>query len=244
MTERPILMSDALVRGILSGKKRMTRRLVSPQPPDDDPIIAVERYCPVVVDRRGEEQAGPEVFGAYGNEWGRVCPFGGPGDRLYVREAWSKMGLGVYPCPRAWYRADFSEHDDPRARESTHERGCNGNWADCWACEKDRHGSFRWTPSIHMPRWASRLTLDVTGIRCERAQDISDADVAAEGIDWEFARNMYDAASPAARQQAGAPPARDWKPRDWFGTVWMLLYGVDSWRSNPWVWVIEFRRPP
>ncbi|HFF8969403.1 hypothetical protein [Serratia marcescens] len=75
----------------------------------------------------------------------------------------------------------------------------------------------RWVPSIHMPRWASRITLEITGVRVERLQDISEADAIAEGGTKHF--NI-----------------------DWFGPLWASIYGVDSWNSNPWVWVIEFRR--
>lgn len=152
MTERPILFSGPMVRAILDGRKTQTRRIVKPQPHEECGPIEVGHYHPTVIDRHGDEQPGAEIFGAYSldGEWGAKCPHGQPGDRLWVREAFALAD--DYEVDRVlnpggvFYRATHSPADD----------------------------TSRWRPSIHMPRWASRLTLEVTDVRVERVQDISE----------------------------------------------------------------------
>ncbi|HFL4765532.1 TPA: hypothetical protein ACG33R_001158 [Escherichia coli] len=95
----------------------------------------------------------------------------------------------------------------------------------------------RWRPSIHMPRWASRITLEITGVRVERLQSISDEDVDAEGFAGDYPTSALPALFP------GEPS--DWSHlsmRDCYGVLWKSIYGEESWQSNPWVWVIEFKR--
>lgn len=165
MRERPILMSGPMVRALLEGRKTQTRRIVKPQPHEDCGAIEVGRYHPTVVDRHGDEQPGAEIFGAYSldGDWGAKCPYGAPGDRLWVREAWieyDKTGYVVDPTQgRFVYRADCA----PGTFAS------DGIW-------------WKWKSSIHMPRWASRLTLTLTDVRVERVQDISEAEAEAEGF--------------------------------------------------------------
>ncbi len=138
-----------------------------------------------------------------------VCPYGQAGDRLWVRETWARDDEDG----QLIYRADVG-HD------------LN---ADMW--EQNRiEGAprFRWRPSIFMPRWASRITLDIVDIGVERLQDISEIDAAAEGaplameIDGSFGRH------PMGTHREG------------FGLVWQQINGRESWLANPWVWVVEF----
>lgn len=128
-----------------------------------------------------------------------VSPYGQPGGRLWVRETWNKFD--------AWqgyfYAADdhpvgIGEADDPDHIEPH---------------------DIRWKPSIHMPRAASRITLEITSVRVERSNDCSEADAVAEG--W---------------------PADDSDPRQWYAALWEQINGSESWAVNPWVWVVEFRR--
>lgn len=152
MKERPILFSGPMVRAILEGRKTQTRRLVKPQP---SYVIDFQcrTYQPALVDRHGEMYPGPEVFGFYNEEHGWKCPYGAPGDRLWVRETWAPMlGGGIV------YAADYSPE---RLKE------------------KDGHGF--WKPSIFCRREASRLTLEIVSVRVERLQDITEADAIAEG---------------------------------------------------------------
>lgn len=133
------------------------------------------------------------------------CPFGAVGDRIWVRETWAEAGSGAPDLKL--YRANYPEHvpthyeNVPPANE------------------------IRWTPSIHMPRWASRLTLEITGVRVERLASVSDDDAGKEGYP----------ANPA-------PYGGDMDKWLWFRQLWDSIYPNQSFKHNPWVWVIEFRR--
>lgn len=187
MRERPILFNGAMVRAILAGHKTQTRRAVNPQPTLD--TDAWERAS-----RDPDRWVGigsSAVTGGTRQTWGWAsCPFGQPGDRLWVRETWAPHA--DYPdARRAVYRADpGSEHD-----------------------------AERWHPSIHMPRWACRLVLEITDVRIERLQAISEADAENEGAD----------------------PITAKVPTHWdaFRYVWEDTGG--DWAADPWVWVIGFR---
>ena len=158
----PALFSGPMIRAIRRdvSPKTQTRRVMRPQPPSEP--IACEWFHPTIVDRHGEEQPGPRTFGAHGEEWSQRCPYGAPGDRLWVRETFALSDakeLGGGDAIRILaYRADG--HDTPPQ-------------------------GGKWRPSIFMPRWASRIALEIVSIRVERVQDISDADIAAEGVDAE-----------------------------------------------------------
>ena len=153
MTERPILFSAPMVRAILFGTKTQTRRILKPQPPDNwSPIVEI--YHPTIIDRHGVDQPGPAVFGASDEYHGCKIRWQ-PGDMLWVREAWAQNPdhPGVQYNSAVCYRADPG-HD---------------------------YDGLKWRPSIHMPRWASRITLLVETITVERLQDISEVDAIAEG---------------------------------------------------------------
>jgi len=175
MKERPILFSGPMVRAILEGRKTQTRRVVKPQPAHIPGIGTVLNIDTIT---------------------GRACPYGNPGDRLWVREAWAhrRWMLGdASPNPTTVYRADG----------------------------EDLKGCARWRPSIHMPRWASRIALEVVSVRVERLQDISEEDAKAEGIDWVIG---YRSRIPL------------------FSALWERINGLGSWNANHWVWVVEFKR--
>ncbi len=212
MTERPIPLRDWEVLAILQGRKTQTRRLMKAQPYPDS-IVTVEHYNQTVIDRHGDMQPGPEIFGAHWDdgEYGLRCPYGAPGDMIWVRETWCRTGLSHVPC--AHYRAD-GEHvvlDDGDGFT---------------AVNKDGSEKSPWRPSIHMPRWASRITLRITDVRVERLQDISEDDARAEGWPGPFTETGFPIASPLA----------------WFANVWTNINGPSAWDDNPWVWVISFER--
>ena len=203
MTTRPILFSGEMVRAILDGRKTQTRRVMKPQPPEDVATLRLGRYNPTVVNRHGEEDAGPEIFGAYDDngEYGCRCPYGEPGDRLWVRETFRIGDMStLYETPH--YRADT---DEPEA---------NGQW----------------TSSIHMPRWASRITLDVTKVRAQRLHNAVHEDRVAEGWPLDPRRGEdYEVDVNASR--------------DWFMDLWDSINAKRApWASNPWVFVLEFMR--
>lgn len=156
------------------------------------------------------------------------CPYGLAGDRLWVREAFARDYFSAAP------------YEEPTKR--------HGYRADWTSRAADVVPEPRWTPSIHMPRWASRIDLEVTGVRVERLQDISEADAVAEGADSMTAsRAMWrGSASLDGCARAGYPDAprntADWTPRDCFRLLWGAINGPESWSANPWTWVVEFRR--
>ena len=202
MKERPILFSAPMVRALLAGTKTQTRRAVA-LPRSRDSFVLEDRgagWWPY------QSDDGESPLCDDGMEHPYTCPYGRPGDRLWVREShwWFKdecdHETGYYPPPLTAddveYRADG---------------------------ESKRHG---WRPSIHMPRWASRIVLDVKAVRVERLQDISDDDLAAEGI-----QELID---------GGVD--HDGTPRDTYRALWEQLNGNGSWAANPWVWVVEFER--
>ena len=198
MKERPILFSAPMVRAILDGRKTMTRRVMKPQPHEG--VDAVEWQDQIIVGMNVPDQSGFAMMrgGVIESEAIR-CPYGEPGDRLWVREC-VRLPDGLEYVA---YKADI---DTPR-------------WRDCIDPE-----NCRWTPSIHMPRWASRINLEITGVRVERLQDITDADALAEG-----------ACHPD-------PRAKDGCYRSAFEGLWESINGAASWDANPFVWVVEFRR--
>lgn len=143
----------------------------------------------------------------------RNCRYGYAGDRLYVRETWQHSNYPLGPLDKdcvIFYRADY--FDDPH--------GMDG--------EKSPEGKYRdWKPSIHMPRWASRTLLEITGVRIERLQDISEADCIAEG----------------SAGGHGSIPGYNYSatPSEHYQHIWETINGPGSWDANPWVWVVEFK---
>ncbi|WP_322067523.1 hypothetical protein [Burkholderia cenocepacia] len=225
MRERPILFSGPMVRAILEGRKTQTRRVIRCQPPADVAPITVSRYHPTVVDRRGDEAPGAEIVGAFSDdgEWGCKSPFGEPGDRLWVRETCRAVELesgldGVhYPADGAF-----------RAIEDSSDAA--GRWIELYAYRGQTGATV---PAIHMPRWASRITLEITGVHAERLRGISEADACAEGVTIEDRHTVGYCAG------EHLPPSIRAFRELWDGLNAARGHG---WEANPWVWVVEFRR--
>ncbi|MEX5880301.1 hypothetical protein AB6G95_11175 [Proteus vulgaris] len=135
------------------------------------------------------------------------CPLGKVGDRLWVRETFK---TGVCTESTIAYKATHKPSD----------------------LEEGWYEEIKWTPSIHMPRWASRITLEITDVRVERLNDISQSDAIAEGAPP--SHPTIDAIS----RECGFPDFS----RSRFGQTWWHIYGKKNWQDNPWVWVIEFKR--
>ena len=216
MRERPILFSGPMVRAILAGRKTQTRRLVKAPHAADAWIFD---------GALGLWESGIEAdYGRLGHGEYVRCPYGVPGDRLWVRETW------YCDVP----------HDDPDRDEHLYYRA-DGEARDQFE-QLDPPNIRLWKPSIHMPRWASRLTLDVTGVRVERLQDISEEDARGEGV-TPFAHD------PEGDCWTAQPPER--KHRAAFEYLWGEINGWQGeprarapWASNPWVWVVEFTGAP
>jgi hypothetical protein len=195
MKERPILFSGPLVRAILDGRKTQTRRVVKTT--DSGRVKAAGSAKNWHLDDPNAVLA---------------CPYGVPGDRLWVRETWS--AIPVYEVDNGVYEAGEPYHKVPKEKPS--------NAHVIYAADTDAEGPFR--PSIHMPRWASRILLEVDSVRVERLNDISELDAKAEGC---FPRETEDG----------------WLScRTAFCELWEAINGPDSWDANPWVWVVEFGR--
>lgn len=219
--ERPILFSGPMVRAILEGRKTVTRRIVKPQ-------YAVGPWSvrPAANPRHQRHSHdwwlpnGSQPYSALPH-----CQYGQPGERLWVREAWAADAQVDAVAPR-----DLS-HGEPilyPADEAVRQTGC------AMICK----GTTR--PSIHMPRWVSRIQLEITAVRVERLQDISDEQAEAEGVDRPESITDVDVWDGAERELFNAMN----RPRDRFSRLWGDINGPDSWAANPWVWVVEFKRVP
>lgn len=209
MKERPILFSAPMVKAILSGSKSQTRRVVKPQPVHGAECVirpfSDQRLHYAARDLHDMEQ-GLLVLGEVPK-----CPYGQPDDRLWVRETWMDLqGTGVQLASKSRYAYGADT--------------IAGSWDD--EC-RIAYG-LKWKPSIHMPRAACRITLEITGVRVERLQDISADDARAEGCP--------DKPVPGAEQASV-----DAFARQWYGDLWEQINGPGSWDANPWVWVVEFR---
>lgn len=206
--DRPILFAGRLVRAILAGRKSQTRRVIRPEwwrclDPDDEDDRAI---------------ALPQ------------CPYGRPGETLYVRETWRAVERAEDGVDGILFAADdsFVEIAPTHAAAEL--------WMDAY--HNGAHGD-RWRPSIHLPRWASRLTLRVTDVRIERLQEISEEDAIAEGL------VLWSDPPRVSTVHYGAELADVWEAdaRKAFARLWDSSNGKRApWASNPWVWVVAFDR--
>lgn len=248
-----------MVRAILEGRKTQTRRVVKPQP-SDEWLPIVGHYCPTLVDRHGDEYPGEEVFGASDERDGRICPYGAPSDRLWVWETWTLGDTDRESWAEVYFRADGE--DGKAHRFSVGEEVAERHAAERERLEVAGDGGSNWKPSIFMPRWASRLTLEVVAVRVERLQEISEADAIAEGasrreiqghsagwsMDWSRVGQLSRFAGGIHQRGSEQPlTERDiclGSARMAFGSLWNSINAKrgHGWDANPWVWVIEFRR--
>lgn len=211
MKERPIIFSGAMVRALLAGAKTQTRRVVKPQPAKGWAFEIPPVFGRITSHHPKKGRFGVFVRHGVGTDFPMIdlipCPYGQPGGggRLYVREAWA--------APHAY------DHLPPRLIPK--------DARIHYAATEDR-GGLLWRPSIHMPRWASRITLEITSVRVERLQDISEADAQAEG----WTRRPEVSTDPQVHKEAA---------RDWFMDLWESINGPGSWEANPWVWVVDLR---
>ena len=207
MKDRGLIFNGEMVRAILDGRKTQTRRIMKNQPAGDFP------QTPALI--RNVVGAGFQWYGHYGESGIFNCPFGAVGDRIWVRETWAEAGAGAPELKL--YRADYPDHV-PSHYENV-----------------PPASDIRWTPSIHMPRNASRILLEITGVRVERLNSISQEDAQAEGMELTGWRPTYS--DPDSGGEV-------WTPYDNFAQLWESIYGEESWKANPWVWVIEFKVVP
>jgi hypothetical protein len=205
MTDKPILFSAPMVRALLEGRKTQTRRVLKPQP-ETFPIGSDGRQCDVYLthvegDRLPRISLGNGRSGVITRQEVKAAV----GDRLWVREAWAPLSALTHSDPgcRALAEGGFYRADDGTIDGEI----------------------TRWRPSIHMPRWASRITLTVTDVRVERLQSISEADAIAEGC---------------APDDEGLNPNYYGPARDLYGHLWDRINGPGAWASDPWVAAYTF----
>lgn len=196
MKERPILFKGEMVRALLAGTKTQTRRVLSAYQQRFFRAAASVGEISDFLDTGTLEENDPSYINDH-------CPYGQPGDRLWVKETHLNNALDGYP-PVWFYRADSDEKPS------------------------DRH----WKPSIFCTRAASRITLEITDVRVERLNAISDADAKAEGVDGVF---YHDG-------KGGAVPHTEGAFRKAYFRLWDKINGPLSHMENPWVWVIAFKR--
>lgn len=221
MKERPILFSGAMVRALLSGTKTQTRRIVKPQPQTAEGMNCTRLRF---LDKRGEVFIDEALEAPTPHLRNILCPYGRPGDRLWVREnGWERpsrtpkmMRNGAGTWEHYYFDADGLSDQDVSDFKA-------------WG--------FKRRPSIHMPRAASRITLEVTEVRVERLQDISKADAIAEGIEPDV--QPGDRAELWRNYATGGTTA---SPVYSYETLWASINGQESWDVNPWVWCVSFRR--
>jgi hypothetical protein len=232
MTARPIIFSAPMVRALLDGRKTQTRRILKPQPPEHvGALIGPEVYAPAVVDRFGELQPGPEAFGVYTDdgEWGTRVRFQ-PGDRLWVRETWrtaaSVDALKPKKIEAACLDAGYRRAWAPIQYEAD---GARDNFTE----GEPQPGKTR--VAIHMPRWASRLTLIVEAVKVERLQDISELDALAEGVRFGEGQMAGTFFVHGAGVMSGVSAVAC------FERLWHAMNGAESGDENPWVVAITFR---
>ncbi|EPY7253729.1 TPA: hypothetical protein ACN7JV_002601 [Klebsiella pneumoniae] len=204
MKERGMIFNGEMVRALLDGRKTQTRRIVK----GTDGAV---KFC------KEWNINGEEVFVVLGEKdhtgmnpvLGAIsCPFGAVGDRIWVREAFRVHSRATDVATLVYKASERNSWTEQTRR------------VPVAVCNKPATPE-KWTPSLHMPRWASRILLEITGVRVERLRSMSQDDARAEGV--------IAASGP---MEAGLA----------FRELWDSIYGEESWKANPWVWVIEFKR--
>lgn len=226
MTERGMIFNAEMVRALLSGRKTQTRR----------PIKWKQTRFTEIGEREDGSKWPWSEDAEHACDFWHPCPFGAVGDRIWVREAYrfpaslddvSPTGVGEMAVATG-YRKPWA----PTFYEFT----CT--FSDGWKGfetppKVSDAGKLR--PSIHMPRWASRILLEITDVRVERLNAIGEEDARAEGI---IDGGCLNCGEPEPCECANPEP----DATDAFAYLWQSIYGQESWNANPWVWVIEFKR--
>jgi hypothetical protein len=207
MKERGMIFNGEMVRAILDGRKTQTRRLIK---------WKQTRFTEIGEREDGSKWPWSEDAEHTCDFW-HPCPFGAVGDRIWVRETF--QGPLVHEELFEEYSAYPEKFETPEYCEYAADGGVRPEYCDL--DDNLRHG---WRPSIHMPRWASRILLEITDVRVERLQSITLGDICKE-----VGCGLYDFRPATYGFQV-------WEE------LWKSIYGAENWQANPWVWVIEFKR--
>ncbi|HBK2581894.1 TPA: hypothetical protein LGJ93_001218 [Escherichia coli] len=224
MKERGMIFNGEMTRAILDGRKTQTRRIMKVQPESNQLGLLLITDSTKRSDIGKYHWAESNATGNHVRSKLFLCPFGAVGDRIWVRE-------GFFPAPLEM------QSEPPRKTM------WNIAYRDGMQMEKLAPAEYnptiynyeRWTPSIHMPRWASRILLEITNVRVERLNAISEEDARAEGI---IDGGCLNCGEPEPCGCANPEP----DATDAFAYLWQSIYGQENWNANPWVWVISFER--
>lgn len=218
MTERGMIFNGEMVRAILDGRKTQTRREVTKATAN---LLDLQKKHP-------------------NSKYAIGCPYGKPGDRIWVRETWGVVSHELDEDGRIqpWSpdRPATAIHEMPFGNgyysgHAIYAADGDFTWGDDDGYED---GRSCWKPSIHMPRRASRITLEITGVRVEQLKSISEEEARSEGV-ARLREGFWKHYQPGWTQH-------QLSARGSFATLWDSIYGFGEWDSNPWVWVIEFNR--
>ncbi|MGE2951341.1 hypothetical protein ACQH8B_01890 [Klebsiella pneumoniae] len=198
MKEHGMIFNGEMVRAILDGRKTQTRR----------PIKWKQTRFTEIGEREDGSKWPWSEDAEHACDFWHPCPFGAVGDRIWVREAFRVHSRATDVATLVYKASERNSWTEQTRR------------VPVAVCNKPATPE-KWTPSLHMPRWASRILLEITGVRVERLRSMSQDDARAEGV--------IAASGP---MEAGLA----------FRELWDSIYGEESWKANPWVWVIEFKR--
>ncbi|HCT5938909.1 TPA: hypothetical protein OT253_003339 [Klebsiella pneumoniae] len=198
ISERGMIFNAEMVRALLDGRKTQTRR----------PIKWKQTRFTEIVEREDGSKWPWSEDAEHACDFWHPCPFGAVGDRIWVREAFRVHSRATDVATLVYKASERNSWTEQTRR------------VPVAVCNKPATPE-KWTPSLHMPRWASRILLEITGVRVERLRSMSQDDARAEGV--------IAASGP---MEAGLA----------FRELWDSIYGEESWKANPWVWVIEFKR--
>lgn len=216
MKARPILFNGDMVRAILEGRKTQTRRVIKVfvQSEYEPELFHTMKRLPRDIETSGRviKKSSLVSFSVNKDDMPKHCPFGFVGDLLWVRESFRISTIDDY-CDTAM----------------------TVRIGEVFYAANDKAGKYK--PSIHMPRTASRITLEIIGVRVERLQDISEEDALAEGVSMV---GEYGGAFDTSYRNYMTTEEHTFSATDSFTTLWQSINGAGSWDENPWVWVIEF----
>lgn len=253
MKDRPIIFSAPMVRALLAGTKTQTRRIVKHQGILDHP--AGKGFKVILL---GNKEAWLNSRPDHPQHITKFCPYGQPGDRLWVRETWTET-INIEGIPD-WPDRPCTLVDDDPSDVVIYRADGEWEWLDDEGGSTDK---TNWKSPLFMPRWASRILLELTAVRVERLQDISEEDAIAEGCEADKPKTwwqgyMWDEhiEDYIHQQHMGeGPPEWMFEPKrmapkpwlvrsakDHYRALWESINGAGSWHSNPFVWVIEFKR--
>lgn len=193
-----MIFNAEMVRALLDGRKTQTRR----------PIKWKQTRFTEIGEREDGSKWPWSEDAEHACDFWHPCPFGAVGDRIWVREAFRVHSRATDVATLVYKASERNSWTEQTRR------------VPVAVCNKSATPE-KWTPSLHMPRWASRILLEITGVRVERLRSMSQDDARAEGV--------IAASGP---MEAGLA----------FRELWDSIYGEESWKANPWVWVIEFKR--